>query len=160
MPYTGKKLALHPALYPDVGIIHVHESDVYGNVRVRGILKSDNDLARASKRVIVTCERLITNEEIRRDPTETTFPYFLVDAVCEVPYGGYPGTMAYEYFSDEEHLQEWLKAEEDSAVFKDFLQRNIYDCKDHHEYINKNGGMEKMLQLRTIEHLLHKEGKR
>jgi glutaconate CoA-transferase subunit A len=42
-PYTGKKLSLQPALYPDVAIIHVHESDVYGNVRVRGILKSDNE---------------------------------------------------------------------------------------------------------------------
>lgn len=156
-PYTGKKLALQPALYPDVAIIHVHESDAYGNARIRGILKSDNDLARASKRLIITCERLITNEEIRRSPTETTIPYFLVDAVCEVPYGNYPGNMVYEYFSDEEHLQEWLKAEEDPISFNKFLQRNIYDCKDHHEYIIKNGGMEKMLRLRTIEHLIHKE---
>ena len=156
-PYTGKKLALQPALYPDVAIIHVHESDVYGNCRIRGILKSDNDLARAAKRTIITCERLISNEEIRRDPSETTIPYFLVDAVCEVPYGNYPGNMVYEYFSDEEHLREWLKAEEDSEVFKEFLKRNIYDCKDHHDYINRNGGMEKILKLRTIEHLLHKE---
>lgn len=156
-PYTGTKLALQPALYPDVAIIHVHESDVYGNARIRGILKSDNDLARASKRTIITCERLITNEEIRRSPTETTIPYFLVDAVCEVPFGNYPGNMVYEYFSDEEHLQEWLKVEEDPDVFKEFLKRNIFDSKDHHEYINKNGGMEKMLKLRTIEHLLHKE---
>jgi glutaconate CoA-transferase subunit A len=156
-PYTGKKLALQPALYPDVAIIHVHESDVYGNCRIRGILKSDNDLARAAKWTIITCERLISNEEIRRDPSETTIPYFLVDAVCEVPYGNYPGNMVYEYFSDEEHLREWLKAEEDPEVFKEFLKRNIYDCKNHHEYINLNGGMEKLLKLRTIEYLLHKE---
>jgi glutaconate CoA-transferase subunit A len=65
--------------------------------------------------------------------------------------------MAYEYFSDEEHLREWLKVEEDPAAFKEFLQKNIYDCKDHYEYINKNGGMEKMLKLRAIEYLLHKE---
>ncbi len=156
-PYTGKKLALQPALYPDVAIIHVHESDIYGNCRIRGILKSDNDLARASKRLIITCERLITNEEIRRNPTETTIPYFLVDAVCEVPFGNYPCNMVYEYFSDEEHLREWLEVEEDPVKFKEFLQKNIYDCKDHHEYINKNGGMEKLLKLRTIEHLLHKE---
>ena len=156
-PYTGKKLSLQPALYPDVSIIHVHESDIYGNARIRGILKSDNDLARASKRLIITCERLISNEEIRRSPTETTIPYFLVDAVCEVPFGNYPCNMVYEYFSDEEHLQEWLKVEEDPAAFKEFLQRNVYDCKNHHDYINKNGGMEKLLKLRTIEHLLHKE---
>jgi glutaconate CoA-transferase, subunit A len=48
-PYTGKKLALQPALYPDVAVIHVHEADIYGNARIRGIIKSDNDLARASK---------------------------------------------------------------------------------------------------------------
>ncbi|HVN72891.1 MAG TPA: CoA-transferase, partial [Desulfomonilia bacterium] len=124
-PYTGKKLSLHPALYPDVSIIHVHESDVYGNCRIRGILKSDNDLARASKRVIITCERLISNEEIRRDPSETTIPYFLVDAVCEVPFGNYPGNMVYEYFSDEEHLREWLKVEEDPDQFREFLKKNI-----------------------------------
>jgi len=156
-PYTGKKLSLHPALYPDVAIIHVHEADVYGNSRIRGIMKSDNDLARASKRVIITCERLITNEEIRRSPTQTTIPYFLVDAVCEVPFGNYPGNMVYEYFSDEEHLREWLHVEEDPVVFKKFLKKNIYDCSNHHEYISKNGGMEKMLKLRTIEYLLHKE---
>ena len=156
-PYTGKKLSLHPALYPDVAIIHVHESDVYGNCRIRGILKSDDDLARASKRVIITCERLITNEEIRRDPSQTTIPYFFVDAVCEVPFGNYPGNMVYEYFSDEEHLREWLKVEEDPDLFRDFLQKNIYGCKDHHEYINLHGGMEKLLKLRTIEHLLHRE---
>ncbi len=156
-PFTGRKLCLHPALYPDVAVIHVHESDIYGNCRIRGILKSDNDLARASKRVIITCERLISTEEIRRSPSETTIPFFLVDAVCEVPFGNYPGNMPYEYFSDEEHLREWLKIEEDPVAFRKFLQRNIYDSKDHHEYIEKNGGMKKMLWLRGVEHLLYKE---
>jgi len=159
-PYTGKKLSLQPALYPDVAIIHVHEADVFGNSRILGIMKSDDDLARAAKKVIITCERLISSEDIRRHPTQTSIPYFLVDAVCEVPYGNYPGNMVYEYFSDEEHLQEWLKVEEDPAAFQAFLQRNIYDCKDHHEYISKNGGMDKLLKLRTVEYLLHKEAEK
>ena len=159
-PYTGKKLALQPALYPDVAIIHVHEADIYGNARIRGILKSDNDLAGAAKRLIVTCERLITNEEIRRSPSETKIPYYLVDAVCEVPYGSYPGNMPYEYFSDEEHMKEWLTVEEDPAAFREFLKRNVYDCKDHHEYIAKNGGMNKMNRLRIEEYLIHKEAGR
>ncbi|MBI5843635.1 MAG: CoA transferase subunit A [Deltaproteobacteria bacterium] len=159
-PYTGKKLSLQPALYPDVAVIHVHEADVFGNCRIRGILKSDNDLACAAKRVIITCERLITNEEIRQSPSETTIPYFLVDAVCEVPFGNYPGNMVYEYFSDEEHLKEWLKVEADPETFTEFLQKNIYGCKDHHDYINKNGGMDKMLKLRAMEHLLYKEAAR
>ena len=99
-PFTGKRLTLLPALYPDVAVIHVHESDVYGNARIRGILIMDGDLSKAAKHLIITTERLISNDEIRRDPTSTSIPFSLVDAVCEVRYGAYPGTMPYEYFSD------------------------------------------------------------
>ncbi len=156
-PFTGKRFVAQPALYPDISIIHVHEADIYGNCRIKGIMVADDDLARASKHVIITTERLVPNEEIRRDPTATRIPYYLVDAVCEIPFGAYPGTMAYEYFSDEPHLKEWLKAEEDPEKFKEFLKKNIYDCKDHYDYIELNGGIHKMNELRMKEHMLHKE---
>lgn len=158
-PYTGKKVVLLPALYPDVSIIHVHEADIFGNCRFKGIAVSDIDLANASKRLIITTERLIPAEEIRRDPTATRIPYHIVDAVCEVPYGAYPGTMPYEYFSDEEHLKEWLAVEKDPIAFKDFLQSNIYGCSDHEEYVNRNGGIKKMLELRSKEMMLYAEEK-
>jgi glutaconate CoA-transferase subunit A len=156
-PFTGKRLMLQPALYPDISVIHVHEADIYGNAIIRGILISDDDLARASKRVIITTERLISNEEIRRDPTRTSIPFYLVDAVCEVPYGAYPGTMPYEYFSDEEHLQQWLRVQNDPTEFQEFLNRNIYECPDHYAYIQRNGGIHKISELRQKELLLHKE---
>jgi glutaconate CoA-transferase subunit A len=158
-PYTGKKLALLPALYPDVSVIHVHEADVFGNCRFRGIAASDLDLAAASKRLIITTERLIPHDEIIREPDVTRIPFYFVDAVCEVPYGAYPGTMPYEYFSDEPHLKEWLAVEKDSEKFKEFLKRNIYDCKDHDEYIRNNGGLKKMRELRAKEMLLEREGR-
>lgn len=156
-PYTDKKLNLLPALSPDVAIIHMHESDVYGNCRFKGIAVADLDLAGAAKRLIITTERLISNDEIKQNPSSTRIPYHLVDAVCEVPYGGYPGTMPYEYFSDEDHLKEWLAVEKDAEKFKEFLNRNIYDCKDHEAYIRLNGGAAKMRELRAKELLLHKE---
>jgi len=156
-PFTGKRLTLLPALYPDVGIIHVHEADVYGNARIKGILIMDGDLSKAAKRLILTTERLISNDEIRRDPTSTSIPFYLVDAVCEVRYGAYPGTMAYEYFSDEDHLREWLSVQKDPEEFRKFLARNIYECPDHYEYIMRNGGLEKMNKLRQKELLLHRE---
>jgi glutaconate CoA-transferase subunit A len=158
-PYTGKKVALLPALYPDVGIIHVHEADIYGNCRFKGIAVSDIDLANASKRLIITTERLIPTEEIKRDPTSTRIPYHIVDAVCEVPFGAYPGTMPYEYFSDEEHLKEWLTVEKDPEAFKAFLQENIYGCKEHEDYVNRNGGIKKILELRAKELMLSGEEK-
>jgi len=156
-PYTGKKVVLMPALYPDVSIIHVHEADVYGNARIRGITVSDLDYANASKKLIITTERLIHSDTIRNDPSLTKIPYFLVDAVCEVPFGGYPGTMPYEYFSDEDHIRAWLNAERDPETLKRFLDENIYGCRDHEEYIMKNGGLKRMSELRSLELMLSKE---
>src|SRR4030066_1736918 len=58
-PFTGKTYMAVPALYPDVAAIHVHEADVYGNCRIRGITISDIDLSRATKRLIITAERIV-----------------------------------------------------------------------------------------------------
>ena len=150
-PFTKEPYMAVPALYPDVAAIHVHAADIYGNCQIRGISIADLDIARAAKRLIITTERIISNDEIREDPIRTTIPYYLVDAVCEVPYGSYPGNMAYEYFSDEDHLKEWMRVEKDPEEFKAFLDRNIYNCTTHFDYLRTNGGMEKMWELRRKE---------
>src|SRR5262249_28465585 len=143
-PFTGERLAALPALYPDVAAVHVHEADRYGNCRVRGTTVADLDLARAAKRLIVTCERLIPNDEIRRDPTRTVIPFFCVDAVCEVPYGSYPGNMPYEYFSDEEHFRRWLQAERDVETFRRFLDEYIFGVRDFAQYLHLCGGLPRL----------------
>jgi len=153
-PFTGQKLVALPALYPDVALIHVHRADIYGNCQIDGIIVSDDDLAKASKKVVVTTEKIITNDEIRREPNNTTIPYWCVDAVIELPFGAYPSNMAGEYFSDEEHLREWLDAEKDEAAFSKFLEKNIFSCRDFYEYLNKNGGVEKIMKLRHMEYLI------
>src|SRR5262249_8629488 len=134
-PFPGEKLAAIPALYPDVAAIHVHEADRYGNCRVLGTTVADLDLARAARRLIITCERLIPSDEIRRDPTRTVIPFFCVDAVCEVPYGSYPANMPYEYFSDEAHLRQWLEAEKDPAAYRAFLEKYLFGVHDFSEYL-------------------------
>lgn len=153
-PFTGETLVALPALYPDVAIIHVHEADRFGNCRIRGTTVADLDLARAAKRVIITCERLIPNDEIRREPSLTMIPFFCVDAVCEVPFGSYPGNMPGEYFSDEEHLQLWLKMEEDEEKYRQFLDRYLFGTKDFNDYLQLCGGLERLRQLRAQELLL------
>jgi glutaconate CoA-transferase, subunit A len=154
-PFTGEKLNALPALYPDVAVIHVHEADRYGNSRIRGTTVADFDLARAAKRLLITCERLIPSDEIRRDPSRTTIPFYCVDAVCEVPYGSYPGNMPYEYFSDEIHLKQWMDAEKDAEKFRAFLDKYIYGVSDFAEYLHLCGGLPRMQQLRQQEFLLH-----
>jgi len=153
-PFTGKKYLALPALFPDVALIHVHRADVYGNCQIDGIMVSDYDLARAAKRLIVTTERLVPEEVIRREPHRTVIPYYLVDAVIEVPYGSYPGNMPYEYFSDESHLQEWLRVEKDPEELARFLERNIYGVEEFWEYVQLNGGLKRMAELRRQEVLV------
>ena len=157
-PFTGAKLAAVPALYPDVAAIHVHESDSYGNSRIRGISVADFDLARAAKHLIITTERLVTNDEIRNEPEATIIPSFCVDAVCEVPFGSYPGNMPGEYFSDEDHLREWLSAERDEDEFGRFLDKYIYGAPDFDAYLQLCGGLGRIKELRALELMLPKEG--
>jgi glutaconate CoA-transferase subunit A len=40
-PFTGQIYCLYPALWPDVAAIHVHEADIYGNARIKGISIAD-----------------------------------------------------------------------------------------------------------------------
>ncbi len=155
-PFTGSVYLAVPALYPDLAIIHVHRADVYGNCQIDGIMVSDYDLARAAKRLIVTTERFVPNEVIRREPARTAIPYYLVDAVIEVPFGSYPGNMAYEYYSDEEHLRQWLDADGDDEKLKDFLEKHLYGVPDFEAYLQTVGGLKKLQKLRSLENLVEK----
>lgn len=153
-PFTNQQLVALPALYPDVAAIHVHEADIYGNCRIRGTTVADVELARAAKRVVITCERLISHDEFRRDPDRTAIPFFCVEAVCEVPFGSYPGNMVGEYFSDEAHLRKWLTVEKDPQAHLRFLDEHIFGVPDFDGYLAKCGGLPRLRELRAQEFLL------
>jgi glutaconate CoA-transferase subunit A len=78
-PFTGEPLLLLPALNPDVALIHVQRADRYGNAQIDGLQFMDIDIAMAANRVILTAERLISNDQIRRTPDRTKIPFFTVD---------------------------------------------------------------------------------
>ena len=154
-PFTGDLVAALPALYPDVAAIHVHEADIFGNARLKGTSVADVELARAAKRLIVTCERLVPSDEFRRDPSQTAIPFFCVDAVCEVPFGSYPGNMPGEYFSDEAaFMRKWLEVEKDHAAYLRFLDEMIFGVNDFSQYLDRCGGLVRLQQLRQQEFLL------
>jgi glutaconate CoA-transferase subunit A len=64
--------------------------------------------------------------------------------------------MPYEYFSDEEHVRQWLSAEKDIEGFRSFLERYIFGVKDFTEYWQRCGGLPRMQELRRQEFLLHR----
>jgi len=138
-PFTGEKVCLLPALVIDVGLIHAHRADRYGNVQIDGISGFAVEMARASKRLIVSVEQIVDTEEIRRYPDRTIIPYYLVDAVVHAPFGSHPGETVYLYERDEEHIQALLQASQTAEGMKQYMDTYVYGVKDHWEYLELIG---------------------
>lgn len=152
-PWSGKPITLIPAAYPDVALFHVPRCDKYGNAQIDGILVEDFELARAARRVLITTEEIVNEEDIRRDPRLTVIPYYVVDAVCEVPYGAHPTQMPYQYFFDEEHIREWLTLSKTEEGTQAYMDKYVFGVKDFDEYLERVGGLKKMRLLKQIEQL-------
>ncbi len=152
-PFTGDPICLIPACYPDFAFIHVHRCDRFGNAQIDGTVIEDKELAMAAKRLIVTAEEIVPEEEIRAAPDRTVIPFYMVDAVCEVPYGSHPGNMPLQYYSDEEHMAEWLTLSRTEDGVKQYLDKYVYPVENFAEYVALIGGEKKMSYLRRLERL-------
>jgi len=148
-PFTGDPIALLPALILDVGLIHVHRADRYGNAQIDGISGFAFELARASRRLLISAEEIVDTVVIRAQPDRTIIPYYLVDAVVPAPFGSHPGEMCYVYERDEEHIKSWVKASEKPETAQTYLDKYIYGVKDHREYLALIGE-ERLQQLKAM----------
>jgi glutaconate CoA-transferase subunit A len=152
-PFSGKPICLVPACYPDVALIHVHSCDQYGNCQIKGITVKDLDLAKAARRLIVTTEKIVREEETREKPWRTVIPFFVADAVVEAPYGSHPGNMPYMYYSDEEHFAEWLKLSKTPEGVERYLEKYVYGVDSFDGYLGLVGGKSKLEYLERLEKL-------
>ncbi len=150
-PWSGKPIALLPACYPDVGIIHVPRCDKYGNAQIDGIDVEDIELSGASKRLIITTEEIIDNDKIREEPDKTVIPFYNVDAVVETPYGSHPCQMPEKYYFDEEHITEWLNLSQTDEGVDEYLDKYVYGTSNFEEYLEAVGGDEKLKYLEKVE---------
>ncbi len=140
-PFTGEKLMLVPALNPDVALIHVQRCDAFGNAQIDGLAFMDLDLAMAANRVILTTERIVSNDQIRRRPDHTKIPFFAVDAVVEVPFGAAPHECYGLYEPLFRHLDGYaaqLKPDAEAGI-RDYLERYFYEPKSWAEYLDRLG---------------------
>jgi glutaconate CoA-transferase subunit A len=140
-PYTGDKLALIPALNPDVAILHTQRCDPYGNVQSDGLPFMDQDIALAADKVIVTTERIISNEQVRRNPDQTKIPFFCVDAVVEVPYGCLPHECYGEYEPDFVNMDRYVKLmmARGSEGVREYLDKYVYGVESWNDYLEMMG---------------------
>ena len=145
-PFTGEKLLLVPALNPDVALIHVQRCDAYGNAQMDGLQFLDIDLAMAANRVILTTERIVSNDQIRRVPDQTKIPFFAVEAVVEAPFGCAPHECSGVNEPLFKHMDYYTGLVNKDPVkgMADYLERYIHGPKSWTEYLNLLG----------LEHLL------
>jgi len=155
-PFTNQRVVLLPACTPDLAVIHVPRCDESGNCQIDGILIMDYELARSARRLVVTTERIVDEEEIRSAPWRTVIPYMYVDAVVEVPHGSHPCQMPYLYFFDEEIIGEWLSVSKTDEGAERFFDKYVYGVKDFAEYLEVAGGAKKLEHLRRVEALEEK----
>lgn len=150
-PFTGKPITLIPAAYPDVAFIHVHRCDVSGNAQIDGITVEDIELARCARRLILTTEEVVSLESIREIPWQTRIPFFVVDAVVEVPFGSHPCEMPGFYYYDEAHIAQWLDLSRTEEGTTQYLSKYVFGVDSFEDYLELCGG------VRTLNYLKRRE---
>jgi glutaconate CoA-transferase subunit A len=146
-PFTGEKVNLLPALRPNVAIIHAHKADDHGNVKLYPPYFADLWFVEASEKVIVTVEKIITQEEMKS--IGSNIPYYEITAIVELPLGAHPTSCYPDYSYDRAHLSEYMKAAHSgpNAFSSQYLQKYVFKPKDHQEYLEIIGGDEKQVSL-------------
>ena len=106
----GQKVVAVPVPKIDTALIHVQQASPDGTCVICGDEFHDIDIAVAARKTIVTCEEIVSDEYIRRDPTKTRIFGECVQAVVKAPYGAWPA-QCYDYYDDDDAaLKEYDKA--------------------------------------------------
>jgi glutaconate CoA-transferase, subunit A len=155
-PFTNEKLLLVPALNPDVALIHAQRCDPYGNAQIDGLQFMDIDLAMAANKVILTTERIVSNDQIRRAPDQTKIPFFCVDAVVELPFGCAPHECYGAYEPMMRHMEYYvdLVNKDPVAGLGEYLDKFVYGPKSWQGFLELIG-IEELLSAARAGKTIH-----
>jgi glutaconate CoA-transferase, subunit A len=155
-PFTNEKLLLVPALNPDVALIHVQRCDAYGNAQIDGLQFMDIDLAMAANKVILSTERIVSNDQIRRAPDQTKIPFFCVDAVVELPFGCAPHECYGAYEPMMRHMEYYvdLVNKDPVAGLREYLDKFVYGPKSWQGFLELIG-IEELLSATRAGKTIH-----
>ena len=142
-PITGERILAIPALDLDIAFLHAAVSDRYGNVQHIGHGYGDRAIHAAADLTFVQVEKIVSNEEIKKDPLKTTVAG--ADGVIRAPFGAHPYSSPGFYAEDQAHIAEYVKAatqwakEGDFSGLKAYIDTYIMDPQDHVEYMETVG---------------------
>jgi glutaconate CoA-transferase subunit A len=134
-----KKVVLVPAINPDVTIIHVQKADFRGNCRIDGLTFADVEQAKAARTLIITCEELVEDDDLKNAPDRNQIPFIHADAVVHIPYGAYP-TACYRYYDyDPAYLKEYAKKAKDDEQYYSYIEDTILKNLTHRDFLDSIG---------------------
>ncbi len=143
----GEKIGLVKALAPDVSILHGAVADPYGNTIFLAPNVENVYGAMASRLgAIVTVEKVVSTEYIRRYSHLVKLPGQYVLTVSEVPFGGHPskhpqrGLEDFEgYGEDYEFISEAKEAAKDEETLKAWIDQWVLGAPEHEAYLQRLG---------------------
>jgi acyl CoA:acetate/3-ketoacid CoA transferase alpha subunit/acyl CoA:acetate/3-ketoacid CoA transferase beta subunit len=143
----GEAASVVRAYNPDVAIAHGWAADQDGNTIMSAPYSGNHFGALAAKEgVIVTVEKIVDADFIRRHAYMTRIPGYVVKAVCPAPMGGHPmgihalGVPELEgYGEDEEWIIEARKASRNSDEYQAWVEKWVLGCKNHEDFLSRLG---------------------
>lgn len=145
-PFTGKPAAVLAPLQPDVSFVHVPVADTLGNAVVHGPDAEESWGIWAARQVVVTAERVVSPDELRRLGPRTGIAGHRVDWVVEAPFGAHP--QGQFVWSEEEDVASYaedyafrraLRAlSRDPAQLRAWVEEWVFGT-DHDRYLERLG---------------------
>ena len=121
----GDPILLVGALSPDVAAFHAVCADAHGNVYV-GRRRELATIAHASRRVLVTVERLVDGNLLNDERLAPgTINGVYVEAVAIAPRGAWPVGLLDEYAYDAAHVAEYARLARSEDGFHQYLERYV-----------------------------------
>ncbi|MBU2551340.1 MAG: hypothetical protein KKB20_23210 [Proteobacteria bacterium] len=143
----GEEVGLVEALNPDISLVHGWAADPEGNTLISPPFTSNAYGPLAAKSgVIVSVEKIVDPDYVRKFSHMARIPGHIVKAVCEEPMGAHPGGHPNQglpdfegYGEDQEFIFEAREACRDTGKFQAWIDKWILDCRDHRDYLAKLG---------------------
>jgi len=139
----GETFVAMPALNLDVALLHVHRSDVRGNVLTLSPDPLFDELfARAAKKTFVTAEKIVPTAdlEMRANSRFNLVERPMITGVAEAPFGAHPTSAAPDYHLDLGHLKSYVEGAASPEAWTDYRSKFI-DVTDD-AYLAAVGGAE------------------
>jgi glutaconate CoA-transferase subunit A len=142
-PVRGETLLGIPAIQPEIAFLRASFSDPHGNAQFIDAGFSDTAHYRAADKTVVQVEKIVSNEEIRKNPANTSI--MEAEAVVLAPFGSHPFKSAGYYLEDIAHLTEYRQAAKEfgktrnRGPFEEYLRKYVYEPETHLDYLERIG---------------------